>query len=81
MLWRVSGRNPALAQLMRSRLAFVTIVWRNREYRAFFLIMVLLSLSVSSTLPLVTLYLVDKLHVALSLASVYFAGEALSGLI
>jgi SET family sugar efflux transporter-like MFS transporter len=39
-----------------------------------------LSLATSSTLPLVTLYLVDSLHVALSLVGLYFVGEALLGL-
>jgi SET family sugar efflux transporter-like MFS transporter len=66
---------------MRLRLALFTIVWQKREYRAFLLIMVFLSLSVSSTLPLVTLYLVDQLHVALSQAGLFFGGEALFGLI
>jgi SET family sugar efflux transporter-like MFS transporter len=66
---------------MSDRLAVLTIVWHKREYRAFLLIMVFLSLATSSTLPLVTLYLVDSLHVALSLVSVYFIGEALLGLI
>jgi hypothetical protein len=54
---------------MRDRLAVLTIVWHKREYRAVLLIMVFLSLSTSSTLPLVTLYLVDSLHVALSLVA------------
>jgi SET family sugar efflux transporter-like MFS transporter len=66
---------------MRDRLAILTVVWDKREYRAFLLIMVFLSLATSSTLPLVTLYLVDRLHVALSLVGVYFIGEALLGLI
>jgi SET family sugar efflux transporter-like MFS transporter len=60
---------------MRDRLAVLTIVWHKREYRAVLLIMVFLSLSTSSTLPLVTLYLVDNLHVALSLVGLYFVGE------
>jgi SET family sugar efflux transporter-like MFS transporter len=66
---------------MRDRLAVLTIVWHKREYRAFLLIMVFLSLATSSTLPLVTLYLVGSLHVALSLVGLYFVGEALLGLI
>jgi SET family sugar efflux transporter-like MFS transporter len=66
---------------MRDRLAVLTIVWHKREYRAFLLIMVFLSLATSSTLPLITLYLVDSLHVALSLVGLYFIGEALLGLI
>jgi SET family sugar efflux transporter-like MFS transporter len=66
---------------MRDRLAVLTIVWRKREYRAFLLIMVFLSLATSSTLPLVTLYLVGGLHVPLSLVGLYFVGEALLGLI
>ena len=66
---------------MRARLALFTVVWHNWEYRAFFLIMVLLSLAVSSTLPLVTLYLVDSMHVALSTVGLFFVGEALLGLI
>jgi MFS transporter, SET family, sugar efflux transporter len=66
---------------MRDRLAVFTIVWHKREYRAFLLIMVFLSLATSSTLPLVTLYLVGSLHVALSLVGLYFVGEALLGLI
>ncbi len=65
---------------MRDRLAVITSVWTSREYRAFILVMVFLSLSVSSTLPLVTLYLVEKLHVSLSLASIYFVVEAFFGL-
>ena len=52
---------------MSDRLAVLTIVWYKREYLAFLLIMVFLSLATSSTLPLVTLYLVGHLHVALSL--------------
>jgi len=66
---------------MRDRLAVLTIVWHKPEYRAFLLIMVFLSLSTSSTLPLVTLYLVGSLHVALSLVGLYFVGEALLGLL
>src|SRR5690348_13799002 len=66
---------------MRGRLAVFTIVWYKREYRAFLLIMVFLSLATSSTLPLVTLYLVDSFHVALSRVGLYFIGEALVGLI
>lgn len=42
--------------------------------------MVLLSLATSSTLPLVTLYLVNRLHIALSQAGIFFVGEALLGL-
>jgi SET family sugar efflux transporter-like MFS transporter len=63
------------------RLVGLTIVWHKREYRAFLLIMVLLSLATSTTLPLVTLYLVDRFHVSLSLVGVYFIGEALLGLL
>jgi MFS transporter, SET family, sugar efflux transporter len=66
---------------MRDRLALFTIVWHKAEYRAFFLIMVLLSLAISSTQPLVTLYLVNHLHVALSQAGLFFVGEASVGLI
>lgn len=66
---------------MRDRLALFTAVWHKREYRAFFLIMVLLSLAISSTLPLVTLYLVDHLHVGLSQVGFFFVGEALLGLV
>ncbi len=66
---------------MSDRLAVLTSVWHKREYRAFLLIMVCLSLATSSTLPLVTLYLVGSLHVALSLVGLYFIGEALLGLI
>jgi MFS transporter, SET family, sugar efflux transporter len=66
---------------MRDRLALFTVVWQKREYRAFLLIMVLISLSTSSTLSLVTLYLVNRLHVALSQAGLFFVGEALLGLI
>lgn len=65
---------------MKDRLALFTIVWHKREYRAIFLIMVFLSLAISSTLPIVTLYLVDHLHVALSQAGLFFVGEALFGL-
>jgi len=65
---------------MRARIAFVAIFWHKREYRSFLMIMVFLSLATSSTLPLVTLYLVDRLHVALSLAGLFFVGEALFGL-
>ncbi len=66
---------------MRVRLAVLTIVWRKREYRAVLLIMVFLSLATSSTLPLITLYLVGSLHVALSLVGLYYVGEAVLGLI
>jgi MFS transporter, SET family, sugar efflux transporter len=66
---------------MRDRFAVLNIVWYKPEYRAFLLIMVFLSLATSSTLPLVTLYLVNSFHVALSLVGVYFIGEALLGLI
>jgi len=66
---------------MSDRLAVLTSVWHKREYRAFLLIMVCLSLATSSTLPLVTLYLVGSLHVALSLVGLFFIGEALLGLI
>jgi MFS transporter, SET family, sugar efflux transporter len=75
------SHDHAESELMRDRLAPFTIVWQKREYRAFLLIMVFLSLATSSTLPLVTLYLVDSLHVALSLAGLFFVGEALLGLI
>ena len=66
---------------MRDRLAVLTIVWHKPEYRAVLQIMVFLSLSTSATLPLVTLYLVDSLHVALSLVGLYFGGGALLGLL
>jgi SET family sugar efflux transporter-like MFS transporter len=66
---------------VRDRLAVLTVVWRKREYRAFLLIMVLLSLAVSSTLPLVTLYLVDNLRVSLPLVGLFFVAESLIGLI
>ena len=66
---------------MRDRLAVLTIVWHKREYRAVLLIMVFLSLATSSTQPLITLYLVGRLHVALSLVGLYYVGEALLGLI
>jgi len=65
---------------VRDHLAVLTIVWRKREYRALLFIMVFLSLATSSTLPLVTLYLVDSLHVALSVVGLFFVGEALLGL-
>src|SRR5947209_16714558 len=42
--------------------------------------MVFLSLATSSTLPLVTLYLVDQLHVGLSTVALFFVGESLLGL-
>jgi MFS transporter, SET family, sugar efflux transporter len=61
-------------------LALFTVASRNREYRVFLLMMVLLSLAVSSTLPLITLYLVDSMHIALSIAGLFFAGESLLGL-
>jgi SET family sugar efflux transporter-like MFS transporter len=66
---------------MRDRLALFAVVWHKSEYRAFLLIMVLLSLATSSTLPLITLYLVNRQHVALSQAGFFFVGEALLGLI
>lgn len=66
---------------MRDRLAVFTIVWHKPEYRAILVIMVFLSLSTAATLPLVTLYLVGRFHVALSLVGLYFGGEALLGLI
>lgn len=66
---------------MRDRLSVLTVVWRKREYRSFLLVMVLLSLAVSSTLPLVTLYLVDRLHVSLPLVGLFFVAESLMGLI
>lgn len=66
---------------MSERLAVLTGVWHKREYRAFLLIMVCLSLATSSTLPLITLYLVGSLHVALPLVGLFFIGEALLGLI
>lgn len=66
---------------MRNSLALFTVVWYKREYRAFLVIMVLLALATSSTLPLVTLYLVDSLHVSLSQVGIFFVGEALFGLI
>lgn len=66
---------------MNGRLDHFSIVWHKREYRTFFLIMVLLSLAMSSTLPLVTLYLVDNLHAALSQTGIFFVGEASLSLI
>ena len=66
---------------MRDRLALFTIVWHKSEYRAFLLIMLFMSLASSSTLPLVTLYLVNRQHVTLSHAGLFFVGEALLGLI
>lgn len=65
---------------MKGRLALFAVVWHKAEYRAFFLIMVFMSLATSSTLPLVTLYLVNQQHVALSQAGLFFVGEALLGL-
>jgi SET family sugar efflux transporter-like MFS transporter len=65
---------------MRTRLALFTILWHTREYRAFILMMVFLSLATSSTLPLVTLYLVDSLHIGLSLVGVFFVIQAVVGL-
>jgi len=66
---------------MHKGLAMLRIVWHKREYRAFLLIMVFLSLATSSTLPLITLYLVDRFHLALSLVGLFFVGEALFSLI
>ena len=66
---------------MKNQLALFSIVWHKREYRAFFLIMGLLSLAISTTLPLITLYLVDDLHVALSTVALFFVGESLLGLV
>lgn len=65
---------------MKKYLGLFGVTWRKREYRAFLAIMILLSLAISSTLPLITLYLVDHLHVALALAGLFFVFEAILGL-
>jgi len=53
---------------MRATLAHV---WSVREYRALGLVMVLAGMSVSSYLPLVTLFLVDELGASVSLAGLF----------
>jgi SET family sugar efflux transporter-like MFS transporter len=66
---------------MRNRVSAFSVVWEKREYRAFLLIMVCSSLGVSSSMPLVSLYLVHQLHLALSVAGLFSASQALPGVI
>lgn len=66
---------------MNERLASFYAVWEKREYRAFLFIMVLTSLALSASAPLVSLYLVDRLHLALALVGLFFASQALPGFV
>src|SRR5438105_6113680 len=65
----------------RRLLSSLAVVGGKREYRAFLLIMVLTSLGTSSSAPLISLYLVTHLHVALSLVGLFFASQALPGFV
>src|SRR5437763_1296649 len=65
----------------RRLVASLAVVGGKREYRAFLLIMVLTSLGTSSSAPLISLYLVTHLHVALSLVGLFFASQALPGFV
>src|SRR5436309_16124902 len=65
----------------RRLVASLAVVGGKREYRAFLLIMVLTSLGTSSSAPLISLYLVTHLHVALSVVGLFFASQALPGFV
>lgn len=67
--------------MLRERLASFAVVWEKSEYRAFLLVMVLASLGTSASIPLVALYLVNHLHMALSLVGLFFASQALPGFV
>ena len=67
--------------MIGGRFSSLTVVWEKREYRAFLFIMVLTSLGTSSSAPLISLYLVNHLHVALSLVGLFFASQALPGFV
>jgi SET family sugar efflux transporter-like MFS transporter len=56
-------------------------VWRTEEYRAILLLMVLMALGFSSAVPLISLYLVRDLGAGLSTAGLFFAVQALPGLL
>ena len=66
---------------MRRRLSPIYVVWRKPEYRAFMLILLLVGTGISSTLPLITLYLLDQLHTPVTLVSVFFVGQSIAGLV
>ena len=51
------------------------------EYRAFLLLMVLMSFATSSGMPLISLYLVKDMGIGLSTAALFFTGLAVPGLL
>jgi MFS transporter, SET family, sugar efflux transporter len=57
----------------------LAVVWRKSEYRRFFLLMLLSSVGLSSTSPLIALHLVEHLHVSLSVVGLFFVCQALPG--
>lgn len=57
----------------------LVIVWDKPEYRRFFLLLLVSSVAMSSSGPLIALYLVTRLHVPLSLVGLFFVGQALPG--
>lgn len=67
--------------MIGNRLSSLTVVWQKREYRACLLIMILSSLGVSSSAPLISLYLVNQLHLGLPIVGLFFAGQALPGFV
>jgi len=65
----------------RPRFALLARVWRTEEYRAFLLLMVLMSFATSSGIPLIALYLVKDVGLGLSTVGLFFTGMALPGLV
>lgn len=65
---------------MLGQRTLLTRLWRTPTYRTFLLLMVLMSLATSAGIPLIALYLVRDLSLALSLAGLFFTGQALPGL-
>jgi len=59
----------------------LTIVWAKPDYRTFFLLLLVSSIGTSASAPLIALYLVDRLHVPLSLVGLYFVCQALPGFV
>lgn len=67
--------------LLRQRLALLALVWHKRDYRTFLLLMVMMSLATSASIPLVSLYLVRSMHVSLSHVGLFFTATAVVGLV
>jgi SET family sugar efflux transporter-like MFS transporter len=68
-------------RLLRGSLHATVEVWRDREYRSFYLALVVFGIASSAGWPLVATFLVDDLHASPAAATWFFATGFLSPLI